>query len=62
MEKYYQKDRIGKMNTPPITLINNWLDPAESGLLFTDLLISIDWQTETIKMFGKSIIVPRKIA
>jgi alkylated DNA repair dioxygenase AlkB len=62
MEKCYQKDRIGKMNTPPITLINNWLDPAQSGLLFTDLLASIDWQTEAIKMFGKSIIVPRKIA
>ncbi len=50
------------MNQPPITLINNWLNPTKSIKLFEDLWSSINWQNEAIKMFGKSITVPRKIA
>ncbi len=50
------------MKNPPITLIDHWLDPGESKQLFTDLLTIINWQSETIKMFGKSISVPRKMA
>jgi alkylated DNA repair dioxygenase AlkB len=50
------------MNTPPITLINNWISQTLSRELFTHLLTTISWREETIKIFGKSIIVPRKIA
>ena len=50
------------MNTPPITLINNWLDPSHAEQLFKELLTTINWQSETIKMLGKPVIVPRKIA
>ena len=50
------------MNIPPITLIDHWLNPAGSEHLFTELLTTINWQDETITMFGKSISVPRKIA
>jgi alkylated DNA repair dioxygenase AlkB len=54
--------KIKPMNTPPITLINNWLDPSHAEQLFKELLTTINWQSETIKMFGKPVIVPRKIA
>jgi alkylated DNA repair dioxygenase AlkB len=50
------------MHNPPITLINNWLDPSHAEELFIQLLTTIHWQTETIKMFGKLITVPRKVA
>lgn len=50
------------MNTPPITLINDWLKLLHAEQLFNELLTTINWQSESIKMFGKSIIVPRKVA
>ncbi len=50
------------MLKPPITLIDNWLDQTGSEELFTELLTTIDWQYEIVKMFDNSIIVPRKIA
>ncbi len=50
------------MNKPSITLIHNWLEPSHAEQLFKELLTTIHWQSETIKMFGKSIMVPRKVA
>ena len=48
------------MKPPPITLIDNWLELLHAEQLFRELLTTINWQEETIKIFGNSVIVPRK--
>ena len=42
------------------SLSHSWLDKAEADELFKSLL-QLDWQEETIKMFGKDVLVPRKV-
>lgn len=46
----------------PLQYIPNWLTQNTANTLFYELLHNIDWQTEEISMFGKKIIVPRKVA
>ena len=46
----------------PIEYISNWITLELADSLLHGLLNKVDWQTEEITMFGKKIIVPRKIA
>jgi len=49
------------INLPDGTLIywQDWLDARESSELFLELRASIDWQHDKMKMFGKTIYIPR---
>ena len=42
-------------------LLRNWLESDLADKYYNELM-TLDWQTERLSMFGKSIIVPRKIA
>lgn len=46
----------------PIKYMENWLMPDEAKSLFHELIHEVNWQSEEIMMFGKKIIVPRKVA
>jgi alkylated DNA repair dioxygenase AlkB len=50
------------MNQPNIHYHPNWLNLDQSDQLFKNLSLKINWQTEEIKIFGKTQKVPRLIS
>ena len=46
--------------SPDIRYYSNWLDDKTATALLQNML-TLPWQTETLTMFGRAIVVPRKI-
>ncbi len=40
----------------------HWLTPTEANSLFNQLATHVEWQTESIRMFGRMVKVPRLVA
>lgn len=50
------------MQKPPITYISQWVPLSEADNLFQQLSTQINWQQESIIMYGKKVTVPRLVA
>ena len=48
------------MQLKPFTLIQDWLKPEEATDLFLELL-TLPWQKEQLKLYGKTHLMPRKV-
>lgn len=42
--------------------VHDWIDPESADAMYLALRGEVDWQTRTIRMFGKLMMQPRKIA
>ncbi len=54
---------LGNGSTGPwLTLVRDFIEPSAQASLYQQLLQDIDWRSEHIRLFGKSIQVPRLVA